>query len=99
MIQNPWCPELAALGYTNDLPRPCNMAIQAVLASIQAHEIHTTIIEHERDILSKQDTEEQGQCFMLFLGIEEWCNISFLAVLQGTVAALCKLEDFESQLW
>ncbi|CAM6124010.1 unnamed protein product [Calypogeia fissa] len=83
VFQKKWVKELAELGYTNDLPRPCNVAIQTTIASIRAEEIHSAIQAHERIALANQQDEEPGDdAFKL-----EKANLS----IRVLIAALTKV--------
>ncbi|CAM6093960.1 unnamed protein product [Calypogeia fissa] len=75
------------------------MVIQATIASIRAPEIHEAIITHEREALASRDSEDPGQSFMLFLGIEAWFTIYLLAQRHGVAVTLGKLEDFHALLY
>ncbi|CAM6082364.1 unnamed protein product [Calypogeia fissa] len=89
---------MTELGYTEDLPRPCNVAIQATIASIRAAEIHQAIQEHERTALTSQQEEEPGQFLMKLLGLDEWFNIYLLAQQSGVQMALQQLRDYAAFL-
>ncbi|CAM6104232.1 unnamed protein product [Calypogeia fissa] len=93
-----WVKELAKLGYTNDLPRPCNVAIQTTIASIRDGEIHSAIQAHERAALASQHGDEPGQFFMRLLGIKEWFSIYLLAKQGGVQTALLRLKEYEGIL-
>ncbi|CAM6082420.1 unnamed protein product [Calypogeia fissa] len=85
---------MSVLGYTDDLPRPCNLAIQTTIASIRAEEIHAAIQTHERASLASVNEEEPGLFLMLLLGIDEWFYIYFLAQKSGVQMALHRLSEY-----
>ncbi|CAM6097497.1 unnamed protein product [Calypogeia fissa] len=89
---------MTELGYMKDMPRPCNVAIQATIASIRAAEIHQAIQEHERTSLTSQQEDEPGQFLMRLLGLDEWFNIYLLAQQSGVQMALQQLQDYASFL-
>ncbi|CAM6086915.1 unnamed protein product [Calypogeia fissa] len=89
---------MTELGYTNDLPRPCNVAIQATIASIRAEEIHQAIQSHEQNALASQQEEEPGQFLMRLLGLDEWFSIYLLAQRSGIQMALQRLKEFDEIL-
>ncbi|CAM6082377.1 unnamed protein product [Calypogeia fissa] len=85
---------MTKLGYTNDLPRPCNVAIQATVASIRAEEIHRAIQGHERQALASQHEDEPGQFLMRLLGLDEWFNIYLLAQQSGIQMTIQRLREY-----
>ncbi|CAM6083466.1 unnamed protein product [Calypogeia fissa] len=89
---------MSRLGYTDDLPRPCNTAIQVTVASIRAEEIHRAIQEHERTALASQQDETPGRLLMKCLGIDKWFTIYFLAQESGIQMALQRLSAYSSIL-
>lgn len=70
--QTCWLRELQTLDYGDNLPRPCNMAIQVTMASIRQPEIHEAIFAHDRRVISQSNDNEPGQCLLHVLGIHEW---------------------------
>ncbi|CAM6082098.1 unnamed protein product [Calypogeia fissa] len=89
---------MSRLGYMDDLPRPCNTAIQVTMASIRAEEIHRTIQEHEHTSLASQNEETPGQFLMKCLSIDEWFTIYSLAQKSGIQMALQRLSAYASIL-
>ncbi|CAM6104231.1 unnamed protein product [Calypogeia fissa] len=89
---------MSELGYTDDIPRPCNVAIQATIASIRIGEVHAAILDHERDTLASQQTDEPGQFFMRLLGLDEWFNVYLLAQRSGVQMALQQLKEYSGIL-
>ncbi|CAM6082398.1 unnamed protein product [Calypogeia fissa] len=85
---------MTELGYTEDLPRPCSVAIQATIASIRAAEIHQAIQHHEHTSLASQHEEDPGQFLMRLLGLDEWFNVYLLAQRSGVQMALQQLRDY-----
>ncbi|CAM6090635.1 unnamed protein product [Calypogeia fissa] len=89
---------MVELGYTEDMPRPCSVAIQTTIASIHAAEIHKAIQRHEQASLASQNDEEPGQFLMRLLGLDEWFNIYLLAQRSGEQMALQQLREYASLL-
>ncbi|CAM6090645.1 unnamed protein product [Calypogeia fissa] len=82
------------LGYSADMPRPCNTAIQVTIASIRAKEIHQAIQTHEHAVLASLQSAEPGHHLMKFLGFDEWFSIYLVAQKQGVQAALNRLQEY-----
>ncbi|CAM6124076.1 unnamed protein product [Calypogeia fissa] len=89
---------MTALGYTDDIPHPCSIAIQATIASIRADEIHTAIQGHECKSVASRNEAEPGQFLMRLLGLDEWFTVYLLARKSGVQSALQRLREYASIL-
>ncbi|CAM6104235.1 unnamed protein product [Calypogeia fissa] len=89
---------MTVLGYTDEIPRSCSIAIQATIASIRAEEIHLAIQGHERASVTKQREAEPGHFLMRLLGLDEWFTVYLLAKKNGVQTALHHLKEYANIL-
>ena len=90
--QSAWIPDLAARGYTEQLPAPAP-AVQATLATIVAPEIHEFI--QEKDKAALLDVDEDGEHAPLLLStldLSHWTAI-LMATITDTTKGLGRLQE------
>lgn len=75
------------LGYSEQLPPPVNLAVQATMASITALEVHKLVQSTNLETLNKDDVDS-GPLVLDTLGIIEWSNVSQVAEQGGVLKAL-----------
>jgi hypothetical protein len=74
------------------------MAIQAIIASIHAPELHEAILRHENKALALQSNGAPGLFLMVLLGIEEWFTTFNAAQTLNTTTGIEQLRYYISRL-
>lgn len=95
--QNGWLVDLQALGYKAPLRIPAHLGIQAVLATIEAPEIHKFIQDHELHVLEGSEKED-APLLLETLGMQEFCDIAFVACKVDVATVIDKLKDISKDL-
>ncbi|CAM6082485.1 unnamed protein product [Calypogeia fissa] len=95
--QNVWLPELLQLGYTEKLPKPAHIGIQALLATIEDTAVHKFIQQHDGELAGREDCGSQTY-ILGTLGLQEFFVIADIACKTKDGEALEKLQAFVKSL-
>ncbi|CAM6104245.1 unnamed protein product [Calypogeia fissa] len=92
-----WLPELIQLGYTEKMPKPAHIGIQALLATIEDSTLHKFIQQHDGDLAGKEDCVNQTY-IMGTLGLQEFFMIADLACKTWNGEAMEKLQEYTKSM-